>query len=85
MVNNMKYIENVKTDTVNNYTVDTCHIKLYDEYYETAIKLDDHDWVVVATCDTETDALNYHELWVHTVKRNPKSVYSVQEQKEIRL
>ena len=69
-----RLVKNTKQGT---YEIDTCYCN-DTEKFETAIKKNDGNWIVVEEYETKTIAEKMHEKWVEFTKTNPKKAYSIQ-------
>lgn len=79
----MNFSENVRTTTVDDYIIDTAHILVEADYFETAISLNYGDWVVVEYASTKKEAQDMHDKWVEYVKNNkPIKLVSCQTNRE---
>jgi hypothetical protein len=64
---------------VNDYTVNTC---LVNDRYETAIKLEDHDYIIVQTYVSLAHAEIGHKHWSSFCETNPIYATDVVENKQ---
>lgn len=72
----------IGTDTVNNgtysFTVDTCFVNDV-EAYETAVKANDEDWIVVERYNSPEEAKAGHEKWMLQCRRPQPMFHSIQD------
>lgn len=70
-------------DQVDDYTIDTRLTT--DQGYETAVWVADHNMVIVARYATREEAVLGHYEWIRRCKSHPRSVYSVQLERDVLL
>ena len=83
LTNDYESADKVGRSKINGYTIDTCDT--CDCGYETAIWYKNNDMVIVERYPDKEEATKGHEKWCDFCKKNPKSVWSVQFDREIDL
>lgn len=73
---NIKRIEAIGPDTVGNYIIDTCNTS--DHGWETAVRKNEGEWVIVARYADKECAEKGHKIWTAMCAANPTKVWSVQ-------
>jgi hypothetical protein len=73
-------VQRIARNKVNNYIINTVKI---ENRYETAIKQDDRNWVVVQEYEDITRAEVGHKHWCSKCVDNPLYAYDVKEKKNI--
>ena len=71
----------VANNKVGDYTIDTAYTTDYG--YETAIWKGDNDMIIVERYSNKQESETGHKKWCEFCKSKPKSVYSVQLDREI--
>ena len=76
MNNDYSKADKVGNDVIGDYTIDTCDT--VDQGYETAMRKDNGDIIIVERYPNKMRAEIGHSQWCEFAKTNPKFVYSVQ-------
>ena len=76
MNNDYSKADKVGNDVIGDYTIDTCDT--VDQGYETAMRKDNGDIIIVERYPNKMRAEIGHSKWCEFAKTNPKFVYSVQ-------
>lgn len=69
-----RLVENTKQDE---YEIDTCFANDKNKY-ETGIRKNDGEWIVVEEYNTKEDAKQQHKKWIEFTKCKPQKAYSIQ-------